>query len=305
MTDILSPRRVGRVSEVLIRPMTPADVPAAERLSAESFFDLDVRTANPALPAPELRPASRAGNWIARTEHLLNTDPGGSWVAEDDTGMVGAATSFNRELTWILATYAVRPGMQGQGLGKALLAVALDHGRGCLRGMISSSSDPKAVRRYRLAGFSLHPQMYFTGTVDRIALPVVDKVRDGSAADVELMDSIDRRTRGAAHGPDHPLMLGLWDLLVSDTSTGSGYAYVDERGAVALLAATNRRTATLLLWEALARSTSTIPLGHVTAANEWAIDVGLAARLELHTEGYLGLRGMKPPAPYVHNGAFL
>lgn len=293
------------MSEVLIRPMTAADVTTAERLSAESFFDLDVRTANPALPAPELRPASRAGSWIARTEHFLTTDPGGCWVAEDDTGMVGVVTAFNRELTWILATYAVRPGLQGQGLGKALLAVALDHGRGCLRGMISSSSDPKAVRRYRLAGFSLHPQMYFTGTVDRSAIPVVDKVRDGSASDVELMDSIDRRIRGAAHGPDHPLMLGLWDLLVSDTSTGSGYAYVEEQGAVALLAATNRRTATRLLWEALARSTSTTPLGHLTDANEWAIDVGLAARLELHTEGYLGLRGMKPPAPYVHNGAML
>jgi len=305
MTPILSPRRVGGVSEVLIRPMTTADVPLAERLSAESFYDLDVRTANPALPPPELRPASRAGGWVTRTEHFLRTDPGGCWVAEDDSGLVGTVTSINRELTWILATYAVRPGLQGQGLGKALLAVALDHGRGCLRGMLSSSSDPKAVRRYRLAGFSLHPQMYLTGTVDRSAIPVVDKVRDGSASDVELMDSIDRRIRGAAHGLDHPLMIGLWDLLVSETSTGSGYAYVDERGGVALLAATNRRTATRLLWEALARSNSSTPIGHVTAANEWAVDVGLAARLELHTEGYLGLRGMKPPTPYLHNGALL
>ena len=61
---------------------------------------------------------------------------------------------------WILATYAVRPGLQGQGIGKALLAAALHHGRGCLRGMLSASADPKAVRRYRAAGFSLHPQMY-------------------------------------------------------------------------------------------------------------------------------------------------
>ena len=44
---------------------------------------------------------------------------------------------------------------------------------------------------------------------------------------------------------------------------------------------------------------------HVTAANQWVLDVGFAARLELHQEGYLGLRGMKPPAPYVHNGALL
>ena len=285
--------------------MRPEDVPAAERLSAESFFDLDVRTASPALPAPELRPASRAGDWIVRTQHLLTTDPGGCWVAEDSGGMVGMATSSVRETTWILATYAVRPGLQGQGLGKAILDAAMGHGHGALRGMLSSSSDPRAVRRYRLAGFSLHPQMYFTGTVDRTTLPVVDKIREGSPSDVDLMDSIDRRTRGAAHGPDHAVMAGLWQLLVSDTSTGSGYAYVDERGGVALLAATNRRTAVRLLWEALARSTGRTPLAHLTAANEWAIDVGLAARLDLHTEGYLGLRGLKPPAPYIHNGAFL
>jgi hypothetical protein len=43
----------------------------------------------------------------------------------------------------------------------------------------------------------------------------------------------------------------------------------------------------------------------VTAANEWAIDVGMAARLELHLDGYLALRGMSPPAPYVHHGTFL
>jgi hypothetical protein len=33
--------------------------------------------------------------------------------------------------------------------------------------------------------------------------------------------------------------------------------------------------------------------------------VGLAARLELQQEGFLGLRGMTPPTPYVHNGALL
>jgi hypothetical protein len=147
--------------------------------------------------------------------------------------------------------------------------------------------------------------MLLMGTVARSAIPVVEKVREGSVGDVELMDSIDRRTRGAAHGPDHPVMLTLWRLIVSDTSTGSGYAYLDARNNVQLLAATNRRTATRLLWAALADAGDETYVGHVTAANEWAIDVGLAARLELHTEGYLGLRGMAPPMPYLHNGALL
>jgi hypothetical protein len=170
--------------------------------------------------------------------------------------------------------------------------------------MVSSSSDPRAVRRYRLAGFSLHPLMVATGTLDRSSIPVVEKVREGDARDVDLMDSVDRATRGAAHGPDHELMLRSWPLLVSDTTTGSGYAYL-EGGRVALLAATNRRTATRLLWAALADGGPQATIGHVTAANEWALDVAIAARLDIRTEGYLALRGMAPPAPYLHHGALL
>jgi hypothetical protein len=235
----------------------------------------------------------------------VRTDPAGCWVAEDETGMVGMATSFRRETLWCLATYAVLPGRQGQGIGKPLLAAALDHGRACTRGMLSASSDARAVRIYRQAGFDLHPQMYLTGTVDRSVIPVVEKVREGSAGDVDLMDSLDRAARGAGHGPDHELMLRTWRLLVSDTNTGSGYVYLNERGQVGLLAASNRRTAVRLLWGALAEGPERAAVPHVTSANQWVLDVGFAARLELHQEGYLGLRGMKPPAPYVHNGALL
>jgi GNAT superfamily N-acetyltransferase len=284
--------------------MRPEDVPDAERLSDEGFYQLDVRTSPADWPAPARRTADHSAGWIRRTEHFLDTDPGGCWVVEDGSGMLGFATSVRRELMWCLATYVVRPGLQGQGIGRPLLEAALTHSRGCLRGMLSASSDPKAVRRYRAAGFDLHPQMFLTGQVDRSALPVVDKVREGSASDVELMDSLDRRTRGAAHGPDHDLLLASFRLLVSDTSTGSGYAYTSP-GRVQLLAADNRRTAQRLLWAALADMDGQALVPHVTAANHWAIDVGLAARLDLQQSGYLGLRGMKPPAPYVHHGAVL
>jgi hypothetical protein len=243
--------------------------------------------------------------WIQRTLHFVRHDPGGCWVAEDETGMVGMVTSLRRETLWCLATYAVLPGRQGQGIGKPLMAAAMDYGSACTRAMLSASSDTKAVRIYRQAGFDLHPQMYLTGAVDRSAIPVVEKVRDGSAADTDLMDSLDRAARGAGHGVDHGLMLRTWRLLVSDTSTGAGYAYLDERGRLALLAASNRRTAVRLLWATLAEAPQQATVGHVTAANQWALDVCLAAGLRLHQEGYLGLRGMKPPAPYVHNGALL
>lgn len=294
-------------ADFFLRPMRSDDIAAVERLTDDAFYDLDVRTHRPGLPAPERRPAARAEMWRTRLAHVLEQDPGGSWVAEDGAGVLGAAVSLKRELMWILASYAVRPGSQGRGVGKPLLDAALDYGRGCLRGMLSASTDPKAVRRYRLAGFTMHPHMSLRGSIDRSAIPVLDHVREGTAADIDLMNSVDRQVRAAAHGPDHELLVRLYPLLVIDRPTGSGYVYVDPGRRPELLAATNRRTATELLWAAIATTDphGTFAIDHITPENEWAIDAGMAARMDLHVVGYLALRNMKPPAPYLAHGIFL
>jgi GNAT superfamily N-acetyltransferase len=287
--------------DVLVRPMVAGDVDAAERLSDRSHLALDQRTFPRSWPDPEPRIPDRGEQWKRRTRHLLGTDPGGCWVAESDGAMVGIAVSLVRETTWILASYAVEPSEQGHGIGRQLLAAALHHGRACVRGMLSARPDPGVARRYRSAGFTLHPVMLLHGAVPREALPVLDRVRPGTEADRDLMDSVDRRARGAAHGPDHPLLLAEHRLIVVDHHSGAGYAYVDTRGTPVLLAATNRRTATDLLWESLAGSHPDVPLdiARITPANTWAVDVGLAARMELHQRGYLALRALKPPAPYL------
>jgi GNAT superfamily N-acetyltransferase len=293
---------VGPVTDVRIRPMTAADTPAAERVTAIGFHELDTRMFRRSWPEPQIRPPERSAGWIDRTRHLVGTDPGGCWVAERDGEMVGVVVSFVREKMWLLASYAVVPGAQGLGLGKALLAPALEHGRGCLRAMLNASSDPKALRRYHGAGFRLHPQMFLRGTPDRSQIPVVQKVREGSESDIDWMDSVDRRTRGAAHGGDHRVLMRQYRLVVTESSTAQGYAYLDN--GIALLAATDRRTAARLMWEAIASSDDVL-IGHVTPENSWAVDVGLAARLELHQEGYLALRGMRPPKPYLAHGSLM
>ncbi|WP_210438173.1 GNAT family N-acetyltransferase [Nocardioides xinjiangensis] len=295
------------MSAAVVRPMRQEDVEALAEITATSYYEVDARTYQRSWPDPVRRPAARNGHWIRRTSRALVTDPGGCWVAEVEGEVVGGAVSRVRELMWILASFAVRPEHQGRGIGAQLMSAALHHGRGCLRGMFAASADPGAVRRYRLAGFDLHPQMLVTGVVDRSAIPVVERVRGGSAGDVDLMDSIDRRTRGAAHLGDHLLLLDQFRLVVTDHTTGSGYAYVDDDGAPVLLAATNRRTAARLMWEALASSApgTQVSVHHITAANAWALDVGLEARMAIHTSGYLCLRRMKPPAPYLHHGSLL
>jgi GNAT superfamily N-acetyltransferase len=287
--------------------MREGDLEAFGEITATSYYEVDARTYQRAWPDPVRRPPGRNGAWLNRTRAALRTDAGGCWVAEVDGEVVGGAVSRVRELMWILASFAVRPELQGQGIGTQLMAAAMHHGRGCLRGMFAASADPGAVRRYRLAGFDLHPQMLLTGVVERSAIPVVERVREGSAGDIDLLDSVDRQTRGAAHLSDHELLLDQFRLVVSDHSTGSGYAYVDADGSPSLLAATNRRTASRLMWEALASSPpgEQLSVHHITAANAWALDVGLTARLAIYQNGYLCLRRMKPPAPYLHHGSLL
>jgi GNAT superfamily N-acetyltransferase len=295
------------MGQALVRPMRSEDVPVAEELSLAAYTEAERYEAPGVQEVSARHSLGRAQQWVRRTSHLLATDPGGCWVAELDGEVVGFAVSFRRDLLWVLASYAVRPGLQGQGIGRPLLEAALHHSRGCLRGMFASSSDPKALRRYRLAGFSLHPELHLAGIPDRSAIPVVEHVREGSAGDVDLMDSIDRQRRDAAHGPDHALLSSLHRLVVTDHRTGSGYAYLRDNGSPALLAATNRRTAARLLWECLGSAPPGEPLevAHVTPVNEWAVDVGLEARLAVSTRGYLAVRGMRPPMPYLPHPSLL
>ena len=274
--------------------MRPDDVEAAERLTAAAFA---VRDPN---GAPQRTPEHRK-RWIARTHHLLDVDPGGSWVCDDGGALVGVASAARRELLWILSTYAVDPTYQGRGAGRALLETAISYGAGCLRGMICSTSDPRAVRRYRLAGFTLHPTMQLRGVVDRAVLPIVDGVRDGTGADLEFVDSVDRQVRGATHRPDHGYLRDHHgQLLVCDLLTGRGYGYFDGT-SVALLAATSRAVGQRLLWAALARAEAgaEVLVRTLTSDQEWAVDVGLAAGLRIEHDGYLALRHMRPPAPYI------
>ncbi|WP_052849408.1 GNAT family N-acetyltransferase [Streptomyces avicenniae] len=253
--------------------------------------------------------AARAA-WHQRvTRHFAGTDPEGCWLAEDTSGRpVGAALAGRRDTLWGLTLLAVVPEARDKGVGTELLRRALAYARGTLRGMICAGTHPVAVRVYRRAGFALHPLMRLTGPVDASRLTVPDgPAIEGGTVHRDLMDSVDRRLRGSAHGPDHEELLRHCRVVVADDLAGSGYCYLDDAGGVELLAATSQRIAVRLLSSALLSlppgATATIP--RLTAEQEWAVDVGLAAGLSLDAGGFLCLRGMRPPRPYIPSAAFL
>ncbi|TDB87339.1 GNAT family N-acetyltransferase [Actinomadura sp. KC216] len=285
--------------------MSEDDLPVAERVSAVTFLDADRLAMRAGDPEPE--PPSPAGSrrWIERMRYFLTVDPDGCLVAEDTGGITGFAISQNRGPLWYLATYGVLPGRQGRGIGRRLMDAALAHA-GDRPGLFSATAHPGATRRYRLAGFTLHPQMRMVGRVDRSALPPVRGLREGAEGDLEWMDDLDRALRGAGHGPDHRHMLGSQRLVVSADRGRPGYVYIDDgAGRPTLLAAADSETARLLLWEALASAREETLVNCITTPNHWAVDAALTARLHLDQEGFLAVRGMDPPAPYLASGHFL
>jgi GNAT superfamily N-acetyltransferase len=292
---ILRPVRDDEEDAEVVREITSAAFGAPRVLyAAAEAGDGPLRSAAEARGWPQERIARHHG----RTRHLARTDPGGCWLIEDAAaGPVGAVLSSRREGTWALSLLAVVPGAQGKGVGKALLARALVHGKACLRGVVCLPDHPVAARTLRRAGFHLHPTMRLSGPADRARMEPPDgPVHAGTERHRDLMDSVDRRTRGGAHRADHEELLRHCRLFVVDDLAGSGYCYA--RGSrIEMVAATSRRLATRLLTAAVLAAPPDEPVRvqHVTAEAQWAVDVAVAAGLEVRSSGFIALRGMRPP----------
>jgi len=243
----------------------------------------------------------------ARHVHALETDPQGAWVALDDGGEVcGVALAIVREDVWGLSLLAVRPDLQGRGIGRRLLERAWGYADAAgVRGrIILSSTDPKAMRRYARLGLALRPCVAAGGIVDRSRLPRPSGAVVASE-DVERTAPISRHVRGAAHVVDLPVLLdaGCRLLLHGDR----GFA-VHDGEAVKLLAALDEEAACDLLWACLAASGpgATVSVDLLSAGQDWAVRTALDAGLALSPDGPIFTGGrLGPLAPYVPSGPFL
>jgi len=233
---------------------------------------------------------------------LLRTHPSGAWVVEDpsvrNTPVVAAALGTTHDLLYVLTVLRARAGHEH--VLAPLLDAALSYGRGCLRGLARLTSDPGSATAMRHAGFDLHPTMVLRGRVQPERMPRVNDVR-AVPLDAETdVDSVDRQVRGAARGLARPDWHPTTELLVRDTGTTLAYAYHHD-GQPLTIAGTSREAASAALWAVLQRTgpQRTVEIGGLTAAQDWAVDVGLAAGLMPRPGGYVATRHVRPPAPFL------
>jgi RimJ/RimL family protein N-acetyltransferase len=271
-----------------IRPLLEEDV--------EPLIDVCAAALWGPLEEPD-RPRQRK-----RIGHLLETDPGGAWVAEHAGEPVGVALALIREGVWGLSLFALAEEHRGSGHGGALLDAAVAYGTGCRGGIILSSEHPGAMRLYARAGFALQPCVAFGGMVtNRPALP--SAVRDGDGADHSWMDEIARTVRGAGYGTDIGRQL----------ADGARLRCVEDRGwtlargsRISTLCATDEAAARALLTAHLAEAREAVEVLFLTAGQDWAIEVGLEAGLVLSPDGPVFTRGeLGPLRPWIPSGAYL
>ena len=285
-----------------VRPLRIYDVAAAQAAAYNALRDAGK---NYGWEMPELDDESRQRGQ-RRISHALTHDPEGSFVADRDGEIVGVALATRRGPLWFLSLLAVSTSVQSQGIGRRLLDASMRTLDGM--GALCASSDPKALRRYRRAGFDLIPAYQATGTIDRSVIPIADGVRPGSYDDDrDFVEDIALFQRGAPHGPDLEYFQTLGNtLFVADTSAGRGYVVCVPHG-VAVLGATSPEVAARLMWTAIAEATKPLELMWISHDQQWAVDVALDARLSLRLGGSRCVRshpGMGPMSPYLPSGVW-
>jgi ribosomal protein S18 acetylase RimI-like enzyme len=291
---------------VSFRPMTEADVPAAVSAFDSGFLAMLARHSLP-VTRNTIQDERRRQD---RTRHFLQTDPQGSWVAEDEGIVVGMSQSFVREDYWTLSQLGTLPGRQGRGVGRELLRLALSHGDPQSPGTIQCSRDPKAMALYTSYGFVLHPVVAAwgamrPGSVERPADVVRFEPDQVTEREIDIVTAIDRTVRGSGRSVDVVSMLaqpGHRLLLHAE----DGYAVArDDR--IVVLGARDESSATLVLKAMLAEAPAgeTIEINWLTSAQQWAVRVVVDAGIELQPYGPVMVRGMDgPPAPYIPSGGY-
>jgi GNAT superfamily N-acetyltransferase len=281
--------------DVEIRPMRDGDVVDADRVCVDVLYTTFAGEEE----------AVRAARQHARIRHLLDTDPGGAWVAERDGRVEGVALALIREGVWGFSLFGVAAALQGRGVGRELFARCWEYGAGARGHLVLSTTNPQAMGIYARTGLPIRPCVAAAGIPDLSRAPDVDDVVEAGEAGLPLADAIGRKLRGAGHGRDIPVPMAHGARLL---------VYEDRAFAVArasnliMLGARDERAAQHVLWAVFATAGpgATVNVDFLTAGQDWALPVCLDARLALSPDGPMFAGGtLGPLAPYIPSGAYL
>jgi GNAT superfamily N-acetyltransferase len=244
--------RLTRPDGIRFRLATEADLPACEEIWRDAINGYSIPLGQHEIPPdnPSLRRLHA---------HTLATDPDGFWVAvrgADDADaelVIGFISAVRREPVWFLSMLFVRPGFQGGGLGRALLARALPGATEDLAlATVTDAVQPISNGLYaRLGMVPRAPMLNLVGRPIRPdALPPLPAGVAGRRFDrlgriggrrglaVEI-DALDREVLGYAHPREHDYLAraGRIGYAYRDASgTLVGYGYTSELGRVGPIA---------------------------------------------------------------------
>jgi ribosomal protein S18 acetylase RimI-like enzyme len=281
--------------DVQIRPMRDDDVADADRVCLDVLYTTFAGE----------QEATRAARQHARIRHLLETDPGGCWVAEDRGRVEGVALALIREGVWGFSLFGVAKALQGRGVGRELFARCWEYGARARGHLVLSSTNPQAMGIYAHTGLPIRPCVAAAGIADLERAPEVDDVVEAGEAGIALADAIGRGLRGAGHGRDLPVPMahGARLLVFEDR------AFALARGSnLIVLGARDVDAARHMLWAVLvgAGPGATVNVDFITAGQDWALPVCLDARLMLSPDGPMFAGGtLGPLTPYIPSGAYL
>lgn len=273
MTEAAPVLSGGRAANaVSYRPVRTDELAACAEVWRDGINDYTRRLNQPDVP-PE------TASLLRLYAHLQSTDPerfvvatmpssGAGQAAGGDNGggggrgdgsggtggerIVAFAAALMRERLWFLSMLFVRPGLQGAGLGRALLArVAPADGEASFRATATDSAQPISNALYasagivpripllNLIGLPQHPDAF--GSLPSGIVPTAfADLADGPGGEghrrlAEAVDTLDREVLGVAHPADHRFLRQEsrtgW-LYHGPDGTAVAYGYATEAGRI-------------------------------------------------------------------------
>lgn len=208
-----------------LRRGTLADSHAVFELFEETLYDLQARMGQ----KPEVRfddPTKLARMWRQRKdlyEHLADVADE-FWVAEQKGLLIGFARSVRHEKARELNEFYVKPGVQTEGVGKALLEKVMPKESGVQRTIVASLDVPAQVRYIKEGIQHRFMVMYYGKRPERQPIKgklEVELMRQ-STETLEMLNKIDRKVLGFSRPKTHSYLL----------SNRRGYKYLRPDGAI-------------------------------------------------------------------------